>query len=388
MISIGQPYIEHDGNYAYLKAHISIDTESNILWFKVEERFSKYLCYERGDAYLIAVLHYAMENSHDIELDVPITEDLIYNLQTYLIEALIENNPTYYRPNIKAEIISEPIGNAGAVGTGISCGVDSLHSLASHHESRFSAHNITHLTYNNVGSHGVGDSALKLYQSRLKRPIQFAKEYGFELVISDSNLMNVIKQDHYLTHTYSSMFPVFCLQKLYKTYLYASAGYRFNEFSLKQQKNICCGSYEMLSLETFSNGNVHVLSEGMGKSRLEKLRKVISYKPSYKYLNVCLLEEDNCGKCEKCIRTLLELDALNALDKYSNVFDINYYKKHRKWYLQQMLYQMAVGRHDYHEIYPYFKSEITISMRIKVVIRKCMRLIVIPLWKKIKYHNN
>lgn len=391
MITINRPTIKIEGENAILANTLCIDGEEKELWFQTNKKYADYLCWERGDAYLIAVLNYAMVHHHDINIvDVPISEDLLFNIETYLIDALIENNPSYYRPNIKATSISEKLPNAGAVGTGISCGVDSLHSLANHHASEFKSHNITHLAFNNVGSHGTGQGARELFNKRVERPKRFAEEYGFEFVISDSNLMEVIPQDHFKTHTYSSMFPVFCLQKLYSIYFYASGGYRFNEFRLNQDGLICCGSYEMLSLPCFSNGNIKILSEGMGHTRMDKLKKVALYKPSYRYLNVCLLEGDNCNKCEKCVRTMLGLDAINALDHYSAVFDVAYYRPHKKWYLQQMLYQMAVGRHDYFEIYPYFKSEVTLDMRMKVIVRKIYRKIepvILPLWIKFKNKN-
>ena len=123
----------------------------------------------------------------------------------------------------------------------------------------------------------------------------------------------------------------------------------------------------MLSLPLFSTHNLRVYSEGENMSRLTKLRSIVKYAPSYKYLNVCLKDGDNCGKCEKCVRTLLGIDALGALDNYAEVFDIDYYHKHKKWYLQQMLIQMVHNKHDYFEMYPYFKSEITLDMRIKVL---------------------
>lgn len=390
MIHIGRPSIKEEDQYAILENVISIDGRPSTLWFKVDNKYSDYLCDERGDAYLIAVLNYAMANRHDITIDIPVSESLVYNLEKYLIDALVENNAQYYRPQITAALTSEQLPNAGAVGTGISCGVDSLHALANHHASEYKKHNITHLAFNNVGSHGQGKEAHDLFLSRIERPKKFAEEYGFELIVSDSNLMDVIPQDHYKTHTYSSMFPVFCLQKLYSIYLYASAGYHFNEFQLNQDSLICCGSYEMLSLQCFSNENVKVLSEGMGKVRMDKLRKVSQYAPSYKYLNVCLLEGDNCGKCEKCVRTMLGLDALGTLDNYTAVFDIPYYRSHKKWYLQQMMYQKARGRHDYHDIYPYFKDEVTTAMRFKTVIRTAYRKlepIIIPIWKKLRYGN-
>ena len=102
-------------------------------------------------------------------------------------------------------------------------------------------------------------------------------------------------------------------------------------------------------------------------SRMTKLKSVVKYAPSYKYLNVCLDEGDNCGKCEKCVRTLLGIDALGALDKYSKMFDIVYYREHKSWYLVQMLKRISDGKHDYFEMYPYFKNEVTLYMRMQVI---------------------
>ena len=125
------------------------------------------------------------------------------------------------------------------------------------------------------------------------------------------------------------MFPVLCLQKLYSVYYYASGGYRYDEFTLKSKKGRCCGSYELLSLPVFSTHQLRIYSQGENMTRMQKLKKVTEYAPSYKYLNVCLKDGDNCGRCEKCVRTMTGLDALGKLDLYHNVFDINYYKSHK-----------------------------------------------------------
>lgn len=367
MIHIGKIKKSRKGDKAILENNIAIDGDSRKLWFSVDEKYYDYLCDERADAYLVACLHYSMSNNHDIETEDPISEQLLFNINTYLIPALIENNPDYHFPDIKAEIAFEPLPNAGAVGTGISCGVDSLHAVSTKTGTEYKNLNITHLCFNNVGSHGEGEKARKLYLARLERPKKFAEEFGFEFVASDSNLMDVIEQNHFRTHTYSSMFPVLCLQKLYSTYFYASSGYKFNEFNLRHTNRSCCGSYELLSLPSFSTGTCHIMSDGMGSTRLMKLKEVINYRPSYKYLNVCLKEGDNCSRCEKCVRTLLGLDSLGALDKYTDVFDVEYYKSHRNWYLQQMLYRIKDKKHDYFEMYPYFKKDVTLWMYAKSI---------------------
>lgn len=362
MIKIEKPFIEYEGNDAILNTYIRIDDNREKLWFKVDRKFGKYLCEERGDAYLVAVLHYAISNGHDIELDVPVTEDLLYNIETYLIDGLIAYNPSLHRTCIKAEVASEVLPNAGAVGTGISCGVDSLYALARESNPFYTNHKITHLTFNNVGSHGEGEKARALYNKRLQRPRKFAEEYGYEFVASDSNLMDVIQQSHFYTHTYSSMFPVFCLQKLYSVYYYASAGYKYDEFTLKAAKGRCCGSYELLSLPVFSTHQLRIYSQGENMTRMQKLKTVADYAPSYKYLNVCLKDGDNCGRCEKCVRTMTALDALGKLDLYRDVFDVDYYNSHKIWYMKQMLKQMAQKKHDYFEIYKYKKKDMTVSL--------------------------
>lgn len=47
----------------------------------------------------------------------------------------------------------------------------------------------------------------------------------------------------------------------------------------------------------------------------------------------------NCGKCFKCKRTLVCLDALGKLDEFADVFDIGYYREHRSDYLKWLILQ-------------------------------------------------
>lgn len=389
MIHIGKPQISFDTQFATLSTEIIIDGEQDIVWFKVDRCYGEYLCYERSDAYVIAVLNFAMRNNHDIECETPISEDVFYNIEKYLIDALVRYNDSFYRPTISAPVASEPLPCANAVGTGISCGVDSLHALSNQTNLKFKNHNITHLSFNNVGSHGEGEKAIDLFTKRTKTPKEFAKEYGFEIVISDSNLMNVIKQNHFKTHTYSSMFPVYCLQKLYSVYYYASAGYNYHEFTLEDSPSRCCGSYEMLSLPLFSTHNLRIYSEGEGLSRMDKLRRVTEFSPSYKYLNVCLSSENNCNVCEKCVRTMLGIDALGKLDYYKSVFDVEYYKQNKKWYLQQLLKQKYLQKHDYIELYDFFRTEITIFMHLKTIpdFIKCKILLWFPSLRESKIYS-
>jgi hypothetical protein len=78
-----------------------------------------------------------------------------------------------------------------------------------------------------------------------------------------------------------------------------------------------CGSHPLLDPE-YSSYDLRIKLRDLSLSRLQKLRLVAEWDVAFQNLRVCLANvEDrlNCGKCEKCIRTMTELVALGALDK-------------------------------------------------------------------------
>ena len=61
----------------------------------------------------------------------------------------------------------------------------------------------------------------------------------------------------------------------------------------------------------------------------QKTAIIADDKLAQKYLDVCFCF-NSCGKCTKCIRTLVTLDILGKTDLYRGIFDIDYFKKHRE----------------------------------------------------------
>ena len=366
MIRIGRPYLHDTGASVRLVSDIYINEEKRTVWAEVDQKFKEYLCYERSDAFVVLLLRYAVCHNHDIVCEAPIGEDLYYQIITYVIPALTKWSPGMHEIALSANIDTTELPCAKKVGTGISCGIDSLHVLAMHEDTPFKRHKLTHLTFNNVGSHGEGERATKLYAERKKRAESFCAEYGFELVEVNSNVMDVFIQNHYLSHTFSSIFTVYCLQKLYSIYYYAS-GCTIDEFSVRNTDIISPAHYDILLLMAFSTDKLKIYSEGAVLTRLDKTKDVVEYAPSYKYLNVCLATSDNCGKCEKCCRTLLALDALEKLDLYKNVFDIEYYRSHKAYYLKMLVAKKYIKDDNYIELYPYFKHEISFFIKLSAI---------------------
>lgn len=362
MIKILKPYIKKDNDKTKVYCDIYISNEKKIIWFEVENKYSNYLVDDRIDAYVIGLLNYAMRNNEDIVSDVPITEDLLYNIETTLIPSLAKYGKSLYNIKITAPVI-EPIKQGNAVGTGCSCGIDSFDAIKNHLDSKYKSMNITHLCLNNVGAYNECYKEYgidKVKNERYEVTKKVAKELNVELIETDSNFASEIPQNHYLTNTYSCCFAIYMLQKLWKKYYLASAGLDYSKFTIVDNDIEDSAHYDLLTLQCFSHEGIRIFSESGEKNRLEKTINISNFKPAQKYLHVCINKPFNCGICTKCRRTLVSLDAINKLEEFKEVFDIDYYKNHKIEYYDWLLnehvnknemnepsYQILSKRKDY-----------------------------------------
>ena len=345
LIQIQGITIASEGNRTRVVGTICYDGQMRTLWFEVPTEYGKYLCHERGDAFVVGLLPIAMRDHMDIQCDVPVTDELLYQIRTYLIPSIAKHSTVLSAPVIDAPIAEGALDNIGAVGTGLSCGVDSLHAIATHTKSPYSRMNITHLTLFNDGAFWKGDVQ---FSWQLNQARKFCADYGYKLIETNSNLSEAFHTVHLYAHTYSDVFMVLLLQKFWGAYYYASTGHDFSEFSIDDfATRKSCGSYDLLSLDCFSTRKLRFYSVGGAETRFEKVKLLLDYPPAWKYLNCCIqVDGGNCSVCEKCKRTLLILDALGAVDRFKGVFDVEHYRLHRKEYLQWLLRQKWVEGGD------------------------------------------
>jgi hypothetical protein len=80
------------------------------------------------------------------------------------------------------------------------------------------------------------------------------------------------------------------------------------------------GSHPLLD-PNYSSSDLRILHDGIALSRFDKTKLIAEWDPALKHLRVCNKYKQyragmfNCGRCEKCIRTMLTLLALGVLDK-------------------------------------------------------------------------
>lgn len=312
------------------------ETGCHELWF---ESSDTQLVADRCDAAVVAMLPMAMVQGYDaIQSDMPISEELYYNLTYQVIPQLRLAGARAKELTIEAPRTGKEFGASG-VGTGMSLGIDSFATYAEYAKPiDVPNYRITHFTYFRVGAHHGRDLELgrselsnqELFDGQLARVREFSQEYGYVLLVLDSNLGSFLtkafeKNAFRRNHTYRNVAAALMLQNTLGTYFYSSA---FNldlfQFSLSTDS----AAYEKWLLPYLSTGSIRFLNSNRAWSRIEKTRLVSQIPESYKYLTVCLLDIKNCGKCTKCRKTLMALDALgdDVLDRYASSFNLDEYR--------------------------------------------------------------
>lgn len=339
---IKNPYIEEKNDKIYIIYPYQLeDLSENRLWFELEKEYKKYVTLENSDAGLVTLLLLAMKKGENIEVEGKVSEKLYYNIKNYIINALNLANKEWQKIEIKVRgLNSEKIENSKNVGTGLSCGVDSLSTIYNHEEFEENNFKVNYFTFLNAGSHGEfgGEKARKKFRERYK----LVKKYPTKnkIITIDSNMNEILMMNHQLTHTLRSIGCILNLQKLFKYYYYAST-YRFENYKLKN--SIDTGNYDILLLPLLSTETTTFYSSVSQYTRIERTEIITRYPESYTNLNVCVgysksENVENCSICSKCLRTEITLDLLGKLNLYNKIFDLEKYNKIKDKYIGYILY--------------------------------------------------
>lgn len=341
MIVINKPYLKKNGDKTRLYSRVSLKEKDYLLWYEVDNKYADYLCYEKADSFLIAVLPYAMIYSHDIKVvDVPVSERLVWQLKNLFIPALGKLSNYYKAIDLICDV-SEKKYESFAVGTGFSAGVDSFYTFLTNRNQQTIHYNITHAVFLNVGANGSfgGNEARERYYKRIDLYRDYLAEHGYEFVCVDSNVNEFSMLSFNYVHTFMSLSAIVAMQKLFKVYYYSGAD-GLDSFSLDPTDS---AHYDLLTTQMFSTESVMFYSTGISERRIEKTEFISNFPETYNLLNVCNIHDTNCRNCEKCIRTMSGLYAIGKLECYDKVFDVEYYKKHLSKNLALMLAKSADG---------------------------------------------
>ena len=392
-IIIKKPYIKNNNGKSKLIFEIEQNDASIYkMYFEVEQRFEKYLTYEVSDACLVCILLYAMEHNKNIRCEGKVSYRLLYQLENYLIPAISKNIKRYNKIKVFADVIDINF-NSTSIGTGLSCGVDSFYSILKGLErNQIEGNKITHLCFFNAGSQGMfgGEKAREIFLARANKFKKVAEELKCDFLICDSNMNEFLMQEHEMTHVFRTLAIPLALQKLFKLY-YFSSSYEYKEFKFT---DFDPSYYDILTIPNLSNDTIRFELCGGETTRLGKIEYISQFDITYNYLNVCIDGVENCGKCRKCKRTILDLYLVDKLDNYSKVFDLNDFKSHKhkwfRWAIQNRwrvdmpeIVQQLNKKHEIN-IIDYIIAYITLPIYVFSLIRSKLKF---KIWKKKNLNN-
>ncbi len=250
---VGAPRIGHDNGGVQLTVDFfPIGASPPVpLWFQFEGRIAEP---ERsGDAFAVCLLTAAMFEQRPMEIDAPVSSSLLSNMER--AQDVLSRWHDYLRP-IRIEAIDIGAPAAPPVAGGIACcfsgGVDSWFSSLSNVDR------ITHLIL--VRGFDIGLANDALWRETKNLAARVADTFGKELVLVTTNLRQVA-------------------DKRRSVWGRRHDGFEFN--------------------------------------RVEKVRALAQCPTALETLRVCYNDTQsyNCGRCEKCIRTMLALRICRALDR-------------------------------------------------------------------------
>ena len=342
-ITLSAPKIIRYGDRSRLTCKFSDNGELIELWYEVDSKYEKYLLSERSDAFLVCLLWYAMRSGRDIVCTTPVTEELLYNIETLIIPTLAKfSTSKLYPTKIHCATESKHLANTGdAVGTGLSCGIDSFHAIMNHLDPKQISMKLTHLCiFNTSVSYpgGMGSSVNDIQVKRFELARKAAKELKLPLIEVDTNLASSILTNHADSNTFMNFSVVFALKKLWKTYYYGST-YNISMFSAGNGS----GFNDLLLAYCCSDSDMRIYIEGIEKTRPEKVADVSEFLVARKYLRVCARTNNNCNVCSQCRRTMIELEMAGKLENFRDVFDVDYFLEHRREYYKEVYEQYKSG---------------------------------------------
>lgn len=271
------------------------------LWFLVN--LKKDQINLSANSFILGLLLIAMKRQVDIDCGkFLVTKGLSNNLDS-IQDKFIHLFPELKLQKIKiiSNVAVKPYLKSEDVAAFFTLGVDSFYTLTN-------TKDVNYLIYVLGFDVKTNDDSLK--SQILPKLVEITSHNNLNLSIVSTNLREITE----LEFNWGYMFGLAlgCISNLFINFkkIYISS-------SLDAKNQVADGSY--LGLDNlYSSEIVKIENFGDDKNRMEKMEFIFSKnKDAKKYLRVCWKNVNNtynCGICEKCVRTKMELDAVGALD--------------------------------------------------------------------------
>lgn len=276
-----------------------------------------------ADAFLGPCLLFAMKRNTGLRFAAPVSDRLAQQASdiAYVVGTQLGYDT---KPAIEMPIVRAVERRAKGGITGFSAGVDSWFSLQTNLiECPDSPNRLAYLLVNDVGANTTAEKRADV----LRRAEIVAAEFGLGLVSVVSNMAEFLEMGFEKTHTVRNGSVAHLLSPICDTFYYSSADTYassgvFPTYSMAYADTIL--------LPLLSSDAIVLRSTGSAFTRAEKTRAILDIPRIGERLDVCADHRHtgskvNCGRCWKCLRTELTLEAFGVLRQFEPSFDLDAY---------------------------------------------------------------
>jgi len=324
-MKVFRPWIHEDGDDVVVSARVEVDSARtelpSELWFAFPSSYREHLT-DHLNGFAVALLPLAMTLGEDLRMEGVLSPRLLRGMEEYQRIQCAWRPTPFKAVGIEPDQL-QPAG-LGPLETGVACsfsgGVDSSYTVWRHlpENEPNRRYRISHCLMIN-GFDADSDVENAGHFSRIQKSIEpMLEDLGLHLVVCRTNYMS-FSDPNILKQSFGAMVtaPALVLGRLFSCF-FVPASYRFDEFCRD-------GSHLMIDhlLSTESMETVHDSSHLI---RPEKTATISNWSATHATLRVCFnatgYREDtksivNCGRCEKCIRTMKTLEMSGSLEKYT-----------------------------------------------------------------------
>ena len=315
---IEQPYLRTNQAGVSVCAKVQVETSRHLsreLWFEVNDSNGQYLM-ASFDPFVVGVLMLAMSLGEDIKINGNLSPKLIYGLKQY---------QQYFHYWFKDRLqVVDIVASAGeemdgdhrqeAVASFFSGGVDSFYTLWSHlpEQERVVANRLTHCVF--VHGFDIPINDVRTFDTAFVHYEKMMERMGIQLIGVRTNLKELLIHCNVgwgMTHG-TALGAVGMLWQGLVGRMYIPST---QKYSVAEPWGSNPVVDPMLSLN-----QLDFVHHGAHMARLDKITEICHWPVVYDAMRVCWLRPNginNCGRCEKCLRTMMALEIEGTLRCFS-----------------------------------------------------------------------
>jgi hypothetical protein len=296
-----------DDNFVTLSAICKIRRlGEDSVYFRFDKKNKDYI-FPDASPFAAVLLMPSMKQGEDLIIHGSISEALYHGMQQ-IMRIMLKWNIGLHPITIKADTLVKDIQDPAIIATFFSGGVDSFYTHLKHKKD--TTEKLTHFLL--VDGYDIDPRNTDLWKLTLANVEQVACIEGIELVTAKSNIRQLLNPILAWKYAHGGCLAAIalCLRgKLGKAYIPSSS-------SLAQQ--IPWGTHPSTD-HLWGTEKLTFVHDGTDVTRVEKVTREIAKSPvALAHLRVCYVnvrDTYNCGRCEKCLRTMVILKIADVLEQ-------------------------------------------------------------------------